>query len=132
MRVYMDGVFDLFHAGHVESLERMKEYGNISVVGVMSDADAASYKRVPVIHEKNRVAMVHQCKYVDEVIFPCPLYVTPAFLNEHDIDVVVHGFSDKADLEKQIKFFEQVNLKTIPYSTRDNTTNIIQRIKGNV
>jgi glycerol-3-phosphate cytidylyltransferase-like family protein len=107
----------------------MKEYGTVSVVGVVSDEDAASYKRMPVIHEQNRVAMIQQCKLVDEVIFPCPLYVTPEFLKLHQIDVVIHGFRDDADYENQRSFFEQVNLVRIPYSMRDNTTDIIRRTR---
>ena len=126
----MDGVFDLFHAGHLESLERMKQYGSVSIVGVVSDEDAATYKRTPVINERNRVAMIEQCKFVDEVIFPCPLYVTPEFIKKHEIDVVVHGFKDDNDFENQRLFFENVCLTRIPYSNLENTTDIIARIRS--
>ena len=62
-RVYVDGVFDLFHRGHLESLRKAKNVLNdvdntILVVGVVSDKDCESYKRVPMINEDDRVEII--------------------------------------------------------------------------
>ena len=40
---------------------------------------------------------------VDDIVCPCPLVPTLAFLREHDIDLVVHGFADETDAKKQDK-----------------------------
>lgn len=130
-RVYMDGIFDLFHVGHLEAIKMMKQFGSHVIIGVVSDEDATEYKRKPIINELHRVEMLKQCKYVDEVIFPCPMTVTNDFLNLYKIDTVVHGFRDESDYQNQKEYFKNVDLQIIPYSTLDNTTNIINRIKNN-
>ena len=134
--VYIDGVFDLFHKGHLESLFKAKNvYNDISntvlVVGIVSDIDCKSYKREPVINENDRIDIVKNIKIVDEIIFPCPLIVTPDFLKDNKIDLVVHGFSSNEDREKQKDFFEKIkdNFKEIDYYNLISTSDIIKKIK---
>lgn len=91
--VYIDGVFDLFHVGHLRAIEQCAALGDRVIVGVTGDDDAAGYKRPPVVCEDDRVAVIAACRWVDEVICPCPLVVTEQFMGEHSIDLVVHGFS---------------------------------------
>lgn len=57
-RVYVDMIGDLFHAGHVALLQAAREHGDHLVVGMLSDEDAASYKRRPVMTLAERVAVV--------------------------------------------------------------------------
>ena len=128
-RVYMDGIFDMFHVGHLDAIKQMKVLGTCIVIGVVSDTDATSYKRKPIIPEEHRVEMLKQCKYVDEVIFPCPMKVTPEFVESNRINVVVHAFKSDADYAKQKDFFRDIDLWTIPYSSLESTTDIIKRVK---
>ena len=67
MRVYVDGVFDLFHRGHVESLKMIKNrYDNCELfVGVISDIDATYYKRLPIIDEEDRYEVIKSLRYVN-------------------------------------------------------------------
>lgn len=133
MIIYLDGVFDLFHRGHLESLKKSKELGTKLIVGVVSDKDCLSYKRLPIIDEKDRYEIIKSIKYVDEVIFPAPLYVTKEFLDKYNIDLVVHGFSDESDFEKQKNFFktsiDNNKFKKINYYSKISTTDIIKKIK---
>ena len=64
--VYIIGVFDLFHTGHVELLRRAKELGDKLVVAINSDDIVEQYKRRPFIDEENRLKVIQACKYVDE------------------------------------------------------------------
>jgi cytidyltransferase-like protein len=53
--VYIDGSWDLFHAGHITMLERARSLGDYLIVGVFSDADAAriaSEVKVMTLHER--------------------------------------------------------------------------------
>lgn len=136
-RVYIDGVFDLFHRGHLESLKKAKEVLNdkentILIVGVVSDYDCESYKRKPIINEDDRVEIIKNIKYVDEIIFPCPLKVSMEFIKQNNIDLVVHGFSNDADREKQKDFFSEIDkngcFKEIEYYSKISTTELIKRI----
>ena len=136
-RVYIDGVFDLFHIGHLESLKKAKNVlENVElIVGVVSDKDCESYKRKPIINEDERIEIIKSLKIVDEVIFPCPLVVTMEFIKENKIDLVVHGFSSDTDREKQKEFFKEIQengyFKEIEYYSKISTTDIINRI-GNI
>jgi len=72
-KVLIDGVFDLFHYGHIELFKKIKESNDyIIVAGIISDKDVESYKRVPILKMEERAFMVESCKYVDEVIINCP------------------------------------------------------------
>jgi hypothetical protein len=56
------------------------------------------------------------------VVCPCPLVVTEEFMSKHGIDLVVHGFANDADADRQNAFFELVSMKTL--STTDRIKNI--------
>jgi choline-phosphate cytidylyltransferase len=138
--VYIDGVFDLFHRGHLESLIKAKNVLNdisntFLIVGVVSDKDCESYKRKPIIKEDDRVEIIKGLKMVDDIIFPCPLIVTPEFLEKNNIDLVVHGFVDENDRQKQKEFFAKIvelgKFKEIDYYSETSTTKIIKNIKDN-
>ena len=132
----MDGVFDLFHRGHLEAIKKVRIEAGIEgtvIIGIVSDTDANSYKRWPIINEKDRVEIVSNIKDVDKVIFPCPMYVSKEFIEKHQIDLVVHGFADNNDFEKQKKFFKNIidigKFKVHEYYKGSSTTEIIKKIK---
>ena len=80
VRVYVDMVGDLFHAGHVALLREARSHGDRLVVGVLSDETAASYKRRPIMTLAERVAVIEACRWVDEVVPDAPFTVTEYFL----------------------------------------------------
>ena len=132
--VYMDGVFDLFHIGHLEAIHQCAKLGNKVIIGVTGDIDAAGYKRPPIISEEQRTAIISSLREVDEVICPCPLIVTNDFMEKHGIDLVVHGFANDSDAEKQTEFFEYPmsvgKFQRIPYYQHLSTTDIINEIRN--
>ena len=138
-RVYIDGVFDLFHRGHLESLNKAKNAlgdpdNTFLIVGIVSDTDCESYKRTPIIEENDRVEIIKNIKVVDQVVFPCPMETTLDFIERNHIDMVVHGFSNDADREKQTCYFAQVinsgKFKEIDYYSKISTTDIIKKLKN--
>ena len=135
-RVYIDGIFDLFHRGHLESLKQAKSIGENTylIVGVISDEVATDYKRVPIIRHEDRVEIIKNLSIVDEVIEKAPLVITKEFVETNNIDLVVHGFSNDEDWEKQKSFFEFLNennkFKRINYYDKISTTDIIKKIKN--
>jgi cytidyltransferase-like protein len=131
----MDGVFDLFHIGHLEAIKKVKEIAGIDgqvIIGIVSDEDVKSYKREPIINENDRVEIIKNLKMVNRVIFPCPMTTTKDFLEKNNIDLVVHGFSDENDWNKQQIYFDQViklgKFKRIEYTNKCSTTSIINTI----
>jgi D-glycero-beta-D-manno-heptose 1-phosphate adenylyltransferase len=68
--VTTNGSFDLFHAGHIQLLERAKEKGDILIVGINSDKSVREYKKKPgrpIIPEKCRAELLAAIMYVDYV-----------------------------------------------------------------
>ena len=131
--VYMDGVFDLFHLGHLEAIKQCAMLGNRVIIGVTGDADASGYKRPPIVPEKERVAIVQALDLVDATVCPCPLIVNESFMEEYEIDLVVHGFVSNEDAERQQEFFNipmsAGKFQRIPYYKGISTTERLNNIK---
>ena len=132
--IYMDGVFDLFHIGHLKAIEECGKLGNRVIIGVTGDHDATDYKRKPVMDQAERRSIVTALKIVDKVICPCPLVVTEAFMNEHGIDLVVHGFASEKDRQNQTEFFDAPiklgKFRQIPYTAGVSTTDRITKLQS--
>lgn len=66
---YTTGVFDMFHIGHLNILRRAKEQCETLIVGVTSDDLCYQRKhKLPIINERERMAIVESIRYVDKVI----------------------------------------------------------------
>jgi len=132
VRIYADVVADLFHRGHVEFLKKIKTlYKNTYIIiGIMSDKEVIKYKRKPIFSADDRAEIMKSCKYVDEIIFEPPFYITENFLKEHNIDLVVHG-EDMTEFLKKYNYEVPIKLgimKTVPYYDKISTTQIINKI----
>uniref|UniRef100_A0AC34G2Y1 Choline-phosphate cytidylyltransferase n=1 Tax=Panagrolaimus sp. ES5 TaxID=591445 RepID=A0AC34G2Y1_9BILA len=93
VKVYADGVYDLFHPGHVEQFKQVKAaFSNVYlIIGVCSDADTLKYKGcLPVMNEGERLKMIDQCRYVDEAYVAPPFFPTLNFVNHLKADLVAH------------------------------------------
>ena len=90
VRVYADGIYDLFHFGHARSLEQAKKsFSNTYLlVGCCSDAVTHKYKGKTVMTEDERYESLRHCKWVDEVIPDAPWVINQEFLDKHKIDYV--------------------------------------------
>lgn len=66
---YTTGVFDMFHIGHLNILERAKEQCDYLIVGVSTDELVQHDKnKLPIIPYNERIRIVKAIKYVDEVV----------------------------------------------------------------
>jgi D-beta-D-heptose 7-phosphate kinase/D-beta-D-heptose 1-phosphate adenosyltransferase len=68
--VLTSGFFDLFHVGHLRSLEQARALGDVLVVGVNRDRRARELKGPgrPVVHERQRAEIVAGLECVDYVV----------------------------------------------------------------
>lgn len=91
--VYIDGAFDLFHAGHVEILKSARQLGDFLLVGIHTDQTVSENRGTcyPIMHLHERSLSVLACRYVDEVIIGAPWEVTTDMIRTFNIFLVVHG-----------------------------------------
>ena len=124
-------VADLFHPGHVRFLNSARALGDYLIVGLHSDKVSEDYKRKPILTLEERVTMVSSCRYVDQVIPNAPLLITKEFMEEYDIDLVVHAHDESED-----EFYKEYYLypdsigkfKRLDYNKGISTTEIIDKI----
>ncbi|KAI7756386.1 hypothetical protein M8C21_010962 [Ambrosia artemisiifolia] len=137
--VYIDGAFDLFHAGHVEILKRARQLGDFLLVGIHTDEIVSEQRgpHFPLMHLHERSLSVLACRYVDEVIIGAPWKITKDMITTFNIKLVVHGTVCESK--------SSVNSQPDPYSVPKNmgmfrmiespkditTTSVAQRIKAN-
>jgi cytidyltransferase-like protein len=130
VRIYVDIVGDLFHAGHIEFLKKARSFGDYLIVGVLADDVVEGYKRVPILSLEDRVKMVEACRYVDQVVAAPPLRLTREMIEELQIDYVVHGDDFNMNLiqDQYGVSWEMGIFRTVPYTKGISTTDIIKRI----
>jgi cytidyltransferase-like protein len=129
--IYVDMVADMFHSGHVKLLKRAASFGTTLIVGLNSDKDVESYKRIPIIPLKDRAIVMEACKYVDKVIAPCPLVITEDFLTNNNIDLVVHAH-DEGDMSYNFMYEIPIKLgkfKRVDYTRGISTSDIIKQVQ---
>lgn len=135
--VYVIGVFDLFHRGHVEFLKKAQKLGEKLIVAINGDKFTTKYKRKPIYSEQDRLEIISACKYVDEA-FVIDQHDNKDAIIEHNIDIIVHGNDwDEEGYKKQIRvddaFLEEyeVELAFLDYIEGISTSGIIKKIKKN-
>lgn len=133
VRVYADGVFDLFHLGHMRVLQQAKSAFPETwlIVGVTGDAETYKRKGLTVMSAKERAESLRHCRWVDEVIEDCPWVITVEFLEKYGIDYVAHddlpyGASEGDDIYGPIK--EKGMFLTTQRTEGVSTTGIITKI----
>ncbi|KAK9097693.1 hypothetical protein Syun_024738 [Stephania yunnanensis] len=91
--VYIDGAFDLFHAGHVEILKKARQLGDFLLVGIHTDQTISEHRGCghPIMHLHERSLSVLACRYVDEVIIGAPWQVSKDMITTFNISLVVRG-----------------------------------------
>tara|TARA_A100001015_G_scaffold72199_2_gene80115 strand:+ start:341 stop:796 length:456 start_codon:yes stop_codon:yes gene_type:complete len=133
--VYIDGIWDLFHFGHVNFIRRCKEEGDFLIVGVTSDEDCEKIKRKPILTMNERVKVLESCKYIDKIIAPCLCTgISQEFITKNKIDLVIHA--DDYSPEMLEKYYsvpiKMGKFKSISYTTSISTTDIINRLTNRI
>ena len=133
---YTCGVFDLFHVGHLNLLERCKAMCDILIVGVCNDEYVTEIKKKQAIYpEDQRVRILNALKVVD-----CAEMVTIEETNDKMLalkkfkfDVLFSG-DDWKDSERYSKTERQfaeyaVAIEYLPYTQGISTTEIKNKMK---
>ena len=135
---WVDGVFDLMHYGHMYMFLKARTLTESYrlVVGVNSDESVRSSKgTTPILAEDDRVLMVKQCKFVDEVETDVPYVMSSDYLSEmrekHQVTFICHGNDPCFDAEGNDVYAEVKALKMykeVPRVTGISSTELIGRL----
>ena len=129
--IYVDGVFDLLHLGHIDLFKTIKGEKDKLIVGVINDKNVQSYKRLPVQCLYQRSEMLRNIKIVDFVVEDCPFgHISLDFLNKYNITKVFYG-GKISEWSEHYKTAIDLNMMcTVDYVNPDiSTSNIIKKIK---
>ena len=130
------GVFDLFHVGHLNLLERCKEQCDYLIVAVCDDDYVRNIKhKEPVFSLEERVRIISALKCVDETVVVSYEEVDNKMLllANHSFDVLFSG-DDWKGSERYMKTEEQfakvgVAIEYLPYTQGVSTTQIKESLK---
>lgn len=133
---FTTGVFDLFHVGHLNLLERCKEQCEYLIVAVCGDDYVRDIKhKTPVIPENERVRIIGALKCVDEVDTITIEEVDDKMLalERFKFDVLFSG-DDWKGSERYKRTEEQfaklgVSIEYLPYTKGVSTTKIKDTLK---
>ncbi|MBO4389977.1 MAG: phosphoenolpyruvate mutase [Lachnospiraceae bacterium] len=87
--VYMCFAADIIHGGHISIIRKAQKLGRLTI-GVLSDEAVASYKRMPLVPESERLVMFENIAGVDRVVLQKQLSYKEN-LETYRPDIVVHG-----------------------------------------
>jgi len=113
--VYTQGVWDMFHIGHLNMIISAKGLGDKLIVGVNTDELVKDYKgHYPLLCLEDRIAVVKACRYVD-VVIPTQTLEKDKLLKDLDVDVLVHG-NDKQTLGHEYMMQNHKKVVYFPYT----------------
>lgn len=130
------GVYDLFHVGHLNLLEKCKEMCEHLIVAVCDDDYVRNIKhKEPVFKLEERVRIIGALKCVDEVVTVSFEDVDDKMilLNKYKFDVLFSGddWKDTERYRKTEKQFAKVGatIEYLPYTQGVSTTQIKESLK---
>lgn len=130
---YTNGVFDLFHIGHLNIFKQASLMCDKLIVGVITDEEVVRTKKIrPVIQFEDRIEIVRSCRYVDVVVAVSNDDKTKEW-DKYRYDRIFvgndHFGSDVwVDNERYLKP-NGVEFFYFPYTKTISTTEIVQKIQ---
>lgn len=104
------GTFDLFHIGHLNLLQRLKELGDVLVVGVSTDEFNASKGKQTIVSFQDRLRIVQNIKCVDLAIAENSWDQKRDDIQKHDVSVFGIGDDWKGKFDELRELCEVVYL----------------------
>ena len=132
--VYTCFCTDVIHDGHLNIINRAKEYGRV-VVGCLSDKEMIRCTKFPTTSEEERMELYRSIAGVDEVIIQDDMLYDDIIKKIHP-DYVVHGDNWKEGAEKAVRDHVEKLLAAyggeiidVPYTYSEKVKKVDQKLK---
>jgi rfaE bifunctional protein nucleotidyltransferase chain/domain len=133
--VFTNGVYDLLHVGHIQTLQFAKSLGDKLVVAINSDKSTAELKGPdrPVNSENDRKQILESMSAVDEVIIFDSTEPNAVMLQVQPDTVVKGGDYTVAEIRERDKIPDNIQIKTAPLINKAlySTSKVVSRIRNN-
>lgn len=133
-KVYTCFCTDVIHEGHLNIINKAKEYGEV-IVGVLSDEAMVRFNRFPTVSFEERVKMVEAIEQVSEVVIQHEIMYDKVIEQLHP-DYVIHGDNWKDGPMKAIRDNVESLLAAyggeiidVPYTYNENVKLIDSKMK---
>ena len=131
--VFTNGVFDLFHAGHLDSLRRARAEGDVLVVGVNTDASVQRLKGPgrPILPLDQRMRLLAALEFVNAVA-PFDEDTPAALIDAVLPNVLVKGGHYKIEeiVGHELVLGRGGRVLSLPLLPGRSSTDLIQTIKA--
>ena len=137
VKVFVPGVFDVFHIGHLNYLMAASTAGDTLIVGVQDDREVAIHKDVELVTPlAERIAIIEQFRFVNEVISYREIFQGP-LLKALEIDVFAcgdeYGHNDRyPDQQRTLRYCEENGIQVVhlPRTPHVSSTRIRSHLKN--
>ena len=140
-RCVVNGVFDLFHVGHIRLFKRAKDMFNEVIATIDSDDFTEKVKRRPIFNENERLEIIKSCRYVDNAFIVDdkwgPYAENPAmiddFMKKNNIDAIFVAADDEEYVKHWFSHLQsQQKVIVVPRTKDISTTHIIKVVNGEI
>ncbi|KAM0677899.1 choline phosphate cytidylyltransferase [Binucleata daphniae] len=117
--IYIDGTFDLYHAGHTTIIKEAKQRGDKLIVGLHGDDEIYKQKgEEPIMRYNERKLCLLSNKHIDKIIDYAPYKPNKDFLADNLIDEIVIGKAKQGLLDYNNVYayehkFSYLNVETV-------------------
>ncbi len=128
---YTQGVYDMFHIGHLNLLKHAKEYCDFLVVGINDDQLVQMYKnKKPIINQEERKEIVYNIKGVDECVIVSTLDKVEIWNQLHfDAIFIGNDWKESARWKKTEMDLKQLGVDVVFLPHTDGISSTLLRIE---
>lgn len=126
-KIFVNGTFDILHAGHIQLLNYAKSLGDVLLVAIDTDRRVKQLKgnERPINNQEDRKLFLYNLKSVDTVMLFDSDQELIKIIKEYQPDIMVKG----SDYQGKKIIGEEYIKRVIFYEhTGHSTTGLIQRI----
>ena len=130
--VFINGIFDILHPGHIQLFKFAKSLGDKLIVGINSDRATKILKgeERPINDQENRKIVLESLDCVDEVVIFDDVR-TGNMVRQLKPDILVRGGEHTVEhIRQEDDIPPEIEIKLFPMVGSFSTTNVIKRIRG--